>query len=187
MSAALFWYIFPLGSTSKVLHSWSSHSETQNKMFPVEYIASACVQRSEEGHKVLFPVLQIQINEHKYEKTWILPVLLGAYPPVHLTTELGSCTPGSFGVSSVVSVSFFLSLSLSLSLFSLSLSLAPFLLPLEPHICFTHDATERANWNIIEPLFGYSSGLLLYVQWPFKSAVWLLWSITLHKPLAHAL
>ena len=182
MSASLFWYIFPLGSTSKILHSWSSHSETQNKIVPVEYITSACVQLSEEGHKVLFTVLQIQINEHKYEKTWILPVLLGAYPPVHLTTELGSCTPGSFGVSSVVSVSFSLSF-LSLSL-SLSLSISP---PLEPHICFTHDATERANWNIIERLFGYSSGLLLYVQWPFKSAVWLLWSIILHKQLAHAL
>jgi len=78
MSAALFWYIFPLGSTSKFLHSWSSRSETQNKMLPVEYITSACIQLSEEGHKVLFPVLQIQINKHKYEKTWILPVLLGA-------------------------------------------------------------------------------------------------------------
>ena len=116
--------MFPLGSRSKVLSSWSTRSETQNKMFPVEYITSACVQLSEEGHKVLFPVLQIQLNEHKYEKNWILPVLLGAYPPVHLTTELGSCTPGSFGVSSVVSVSFSVSLSLSLSL-SLFLSISP--------------------------------------------------------------
>ena len=114
MSAA--WFMLPLGSTSKVLHSWSNHSETQNKMFPVEYIISACVQLSEEGHKVLFRVLQMQIDERKYEKTWILPVLLGAYPPVHLTTELGSYTPSSFGVSSVVSVSFSVSLSLSLSL-----------------------------------------------------------------------
>jgi len=38
-------------------------------MFAVEYIISACVQLSEEGHKVLFPVLQIQIKEHKYKKS----------------------------------------------------------------------------------------------------------------------